>query len=35
MAGADLQLTLAAEDGDTSRMSTAHMLRNTGWWRFP
>jgi hypothetical protein len=28
-------LTLAAEDGDTERMSTAHILRNTWWWRFP
>jgi hypothetical protein len=32
-AGADL--TLAAEGGDTHSMSTAHILRNTWWWRFP
>jgi hypothetical protein len=29
------QLTLAAKDGDTDRMSTAHILCNTWWWRFP
>jgi hypothetical protein len=28
-----LRLTLAAKDGDTARMSTARILRNTWWWR--
>jgi hypothetical protein len=32
-AAADLQLTLLLRCGDTGDMSTAHILRNTWWWR--